>query len=128
MLNISVAIIVFFIFSCHFNLQKRGNHCRCVRVFMAEPRDVWSTTHFITSEQIVNWLQGIAASPPRLTQTVNPHLWLAVMMPRKVSRVVTNEVIHGPGHWVEPEKPEMQNKSIRLKINISFPRTEFSSV
>lgn len=95
---------------------------------MAEPRDVWSTTHFITSEQIVNWLQGIAASPPRLTQIVNPHLWLAVMMPRKVSRVVTNEVIHGPGHWVEPEKPEMQNKSIRLKINISFPRTEFSSV
>lgn len=88
---------------------------------MAELRDVWSATHFITSEQIVNWLRGIAASPPRLTQTVNPHLWLAVTMPRKVSRVVTNEVISSPGHRAEPEKPEMQNKRIRLKQIYLFP-------
>lgn len=91
---------------------------------MAELRDVCSTDHFITSGQIVNWLQGIAVSP-RLTQTVNPHLWLAVMMPCKVSRVVTNEVSLAPGHQSGPEKPKMHK--IRLK-KISIPHTGISSV
>lgn len=71
---------------------------------MPQLRDMWCATHFITSEQIDNWLQGIAVSP-RLTQTVNPHPWLAVMMLCKVSRVVTNEVSLGAGHWARPEKP-----------------------
>lgn len=66
---------------CFFNWQE-------VSSFLAELSDVWSTSHFIISEQIVNWLQGITVSP-RLTQTVNPHLWLAVMMPCKVSRAVS---------------------------------------
>lgn len=74
-----------------------------MQVFMAELRDVWSTTHFITSEQIVNWFEGIAVSP-QLTQTVNPHLWLTVMMPRKVSHVVPDEVGLSPGHQAGPEK------------------------
>ena len=90
---------------------------------MVEAREVWSTNHFITSEQIVNWLQGIAVCP-RLTQTVNPHLWLAVMMPCKVSRVVTNEVRLSPGHQAGPEKPKTHK--IRLK-NISIPHTGIGS-
>lgn len=71
---------------CFLDLQKWGNHC--TQSFMAEVSDVRSTSHFIISEQIVNWLQGITVSP-QMTQTVNPHLWLAVMMPCKVSRAVS---------------------------------------
>lgn len=74
-----------------------------MQVPTAELRDVWSTTHFITSEQIDNWLQGIAVSL-RLTQTVNPHLWLTVMMPCKVRLVVTNEVSLA-GHRARPQEP-----------------------
>lgn len=76
---------------------------------------MWSTNHFFTTERIASWLQGTAVSP-RLTQTVNPHLWLAVMMPCKVSPAVTNEVSLGQTHQAETDKPKMLH--IRLKISL----------
>lgn len=95
---------------------------------MAKLRDVWSTTHFITSEQIVNWLQGIAVSP-RLTQTVNPHFWLTVMMPCKVSHVVTNEVGLSAGHQAGLEKPVSNaHNQIKFKKILSIPQTGTDSV
>lgn len=118
MLNIKVVIItvIFFAFSICIN------ETFTVTVFMAELRDVWSTTHFITSGQIVNWLQGIAVSP-RLTQTVNPHLWLTVMIPRKVSRVITNEVSLSPGHQArKAQNTQNQIKQISLCLTLELVR------
>lgn len=86
---------------------------------MAELRDVWSTTLFITSQQIVIRLQGIAASP-RLTQTVNPHIWLTVMIPCKVSRLVTSEVSLGPGHQAGPENTQNHIKQIFLSLTLQL--------
>lgn len=72
--------------------------------------DVWSTSHFITSEQIVNWLQGITVSSG-LTQTVNPRLWLAVMKPCKVSPAASGEVSLSQRHQM-PKNAHREIKTI----------------
>lgn len=70
---------------CVYNsefLCKKKNKAIKVRLLQAAVQDLRSSSHFITSEQIVNWLQGITVSSG-LTQTVNPRLWLAVMEPAR---------------------------------------------
>lgn len=42
--------------------QKTNPKAISVGVLQAVVDDLWSTSHFITSEQIVNWLQGITVS------------------------------------------------------------------
>lgn len=102
---------------CVFNLEKKQNKknpkainvsvCRVLRVGV---EDVWSTSHFITSEQIVNWLQGITVSSG-LTQTVNPRLWLAVMKPCKVSPAASGEVSLSQRHQM-PKNAHREIKTV----------------
>lgn len=119
LLNID-AVVITLLYSLLF-AKMRPSLSLHAGFFMAELRDVWSTTHFITSEQIVNWLQGNCCLSPRLTQTVNPHLWLTVMIPRKVSRVVTNEVSLGPGRRGGPRKAQnTQNQIKQISLSLTL--------
>lgn len=77
-----------------------------VKVLQAVVEDLWSSSHSITFEQIVNWLQGITVSSG-LTQTVNPPLWLAVMKPCKVSAAAPGEVSLYQRHHT-PTNPQRQ--------------------
>lgn len=116
--------------------KKKKTKAFNVRVLLAVVEDLWSSSHFITSEQIVNWLQGITVSSG-LTQTVNPQLWLAVMKPCKVSAAASAEVSLNQRHHTPKNaqrqiqtvsRPPWETTSTRVNCNELIETSENAQV